>query len=68
VALALSLKGKLTGDLSSIGDLLVTMTYVIVCLSIIAQGLTVGPLVRKLGLGTSTGSEGSEPSVESGAS
>jgi monovalent cation:H+ antiporter, CPA1 family len=51
VALALSLKGKLTGDLSATGDLLVTMTYVIVCLSIIAQGLTVGPLVRRLGLG-----------------
>lgn len=50
VALALSLKSKLTGELSVVGDLLVTMTYVVVCFSIIVQGLTVGPLVRKLGL------------------
>jgi monovalent cation:H+ antiporter, CPA1 family len=55
VALALSLKGKLTGELSQTGDLVVTMTYVVVCLSIIAQGLTVGPLVRKLGFATAAG-------------
>jgi monovalent cation:H+ antiporter, CPA1 family len=31
-------------------DLLVTMTYGVVLLSILAQGLTVGPLLRRLGL------------------
>ncbi len=56
VALALSLKGKLTGEASGIGDLLVTMTYVVVCFSIIGQGLTIAPLLRKLGL-----AEGSAP-------
>jgi monovalent cation:H+ antiporter, CPA1 family len=50
VALALSLKGKLTGDLVQVGDLLVTMTYVVVCFSIVVQGLTVAPLMRRLGL------------------
>ncbi len=54
VALALSLKGKLVGDMSAVGDLLVTMTYVVVCFSIIVQGLTIGPLVRKLGLAGKT--------------
>ncbi|NLE87870.1 MAG: sodium:proton antiporter [Myxococcales bacterium] len=52
VALALSLKGKLPPDLSGVGDLLVTMTYVVVCFSIIVQGLTIGLLVKKLGLAT----------------
>lgn len=56
VALALSLKSKLAGELSAVGDLLVTMTYVIVCFSIIVQGLTVGPLVRRLGLAGSPAS------------
>lgn len=50
VALALSLKSKLSGDLMSVADLIVTMTYVVVCFSIIVQGLTVAPLIRKLGL------------------
>lgn len=50
VALALSLKGKLPVEMSAVGDLLVTMTYVVVCFSIIVQGLTIGPLVKKLGL------------------
>jgi monovalent cation:H+ antiporter, CPA1 family len=50
VALALSLKGKLTGDLVQVGDILVTMTYVVVCFSIVVQGLTVAPLMRRLGL------------------
>lgn len=50
IALALSLKGKLGADLVDVGDLIVTMTYVVVCFSIIGQGLTIGPLVRRLGL------------------
>lgn len=50
VALALSLKSKLAGDLSVVGDALVTMAYVVVCFSIIGQGLTIGPLLRRLGL------------------
>lgn len=54
IALALSLKGKLTDDLVDIGDLIVTMTYVVVCFSIIAQGLTIAPLVKALGLAKST--------------
>ncbi len=58
VALALSLKGKLPLELSGVGDLLVTMTYVVVCFSIIVQGLTIGPLVKKLGLVTSANRPG----------
>ncbi len=50
VALALTLTGKLTGDMAPIGDLIVTMTYVVVCFSIIVQGLTVAPLMRRLGM------------------
>ncbi len=50
VALALSLKAKLTGDLVETGDILVTMAYVVVCFSILVQGLTIAPLLRRLGL------------------
>jgi len=42
VALALSL----TPDLNK--DLFVTITYVVVCFSILVQGLTVGSLAKKL--------------------
>lgn len=54
IALALSLKGKLVDSLADVGDLIVTMTYVVVCFSIIGQGLTIGPLVRYLGLAKPT--------------
>ena len=47
VALALSLPASMPREL------LVGMTYVIVVFSIIGQGLTIGPLVRWLGLGQS---------------
>ncbi len=50
VALALSLKSKLAGNLAPVADTLVTMTYVVVCFSIIGQGLTVAPLMRRLGI------------------
>ena len=54
VALALSLTNMLeqTGDSTAAasGDLILTMTYVVVVFSIVLQGLTVGPLMRKLGL------------------
>jgi len=33
-------------------DLFVGTTYVVVVFSIIVQGLTIGPLVKKLGLST----------------
>ncbi|TYZ06171.1 sodium:proton antiporter [Hymenobacter lutimineralis] len=46
VALALSLPDSMPRDL------LVGITYVVVIFSIIGQGLTIGPLVRKLGLST----------------
>ena len=45
VALALSLPTDLPREL------LVGLTYVVVVFSIVGQGLTVGPLVRRLGLG-----------------
>ena len=46
VALALSLPPTMPRDL------IVGITYVVVVFSIIVQGLTIGPLVRKLGLST----------------
>ncbi|MEM7049345.1 MAG: sodium:proton antiporter [Acidobacteriota bacterium] len=46
VALALSLPA------SPERDVLLTVTYVVVFFSIVVQGLTVGPLVRRLGRGT----------------
>ncbi len=54
VALALGLKSRLGADQAAIGELILTMTYVVVCFSIIVQGLTVGPLLRKLGLAGET--------------
>lgn len=53
VALALSLKQKLTAHGAApagTGDVILVMTYVVVTFSIIAQGLTISPLLRKLGL------------------
>ncbi len=50
VALALSLKGRLGDEHAAAADLIVTMTYVVVAFSILVQGLTVGPLLRRLGL------------------
>ncbi|QDU34162.1 Na(+)/H(+) antiporter NhaP [Poriferisphaera corsica] len=58
VALALSLQNMLKansgafdlrGDAAA-GDLIVTMTYVVVVFSILVQGLTVGGMMRRLGL------------------
>ena len=46
VALALSLPDSMPRDL------IVGVTYVVVIFSIIGQGLTIGPLVKKLGLST----------------
>lgn len=53
VALALSLPESMPRNL------LVGVTYVVVIFSIIVQGLTIGPLVKKLGLST-----GEAPAVE----
>jgi CPA1 family monovalent cation:H+ antiporter len=46
VALALSLPA------SPYRDLLVAMTYTVVVFSVIIQGLTLGPVAEKLGVGT----------------
>ncbi|QQE13841.1 sodium:proton antiporter [Planctomycetota bacterium] len=54
VALALSLQNMLreTGVASdaTAGDVIVTMTYVVVVFSILVQGLTVGRMMKRLGL------------------
>jgi CPA1 family monovalent cation:H+ antiporter len=52
VALALSLPHSMPRDL------IVGITYVVVIFSIIGQGLSIGPLVKRLGLGTGTAAEG----------
>ena len=51
VALALSLPESMPRDL------IVGVTYVVVIFSIIVQGLSIGPLVKKLGLSTGEASD-----------
>lgn len=48
VALALSIPKAIEGEMVASRDLLVAVTYVVVCFSILVQGLTVGPLVWRL--------------------
>ena len=59
VALALSLKEEIHAQQSmydNVGELILTMTYVVVAFSILVGGLTMGPMLRKLGLaGQSSG-------------
>ena len=53
VALALSLKEEIHAQQSqydNVGDLILTMTYVVVAFSILVGGLTMGPMLRKFGL------------------
>ena len=53
VALALAFKQQVDGHGSAaegIGELILTMTYLVVAFSIIVQGLTVAPLLRACGL------------------
>lgn len=53
VALALSLKEEIHAQQSqydNVGELVLTMTYVVVAFSILVGGLTMGPMLRKLGL------------------
>lgn len=50
VALALSLRDLFPEENAQTRDLIIFMTYVVVSFSIIVQGLTVGPLMRRLGL------------------
>ncbi len=53
VALALSLKEEIHTTQSSydnVGELILTMTYAVVAFSILVGGLTMGPMLRKLGL------------------
>jgi CPA1 family monovalent cation:H+ antiporter len=52
VALALSLKGTLGVSAPDSYGRILFMTYVVVAFSIIVQGLTVAPLLRRLGLAT----------------
>jgi CPA1 family monovalent cation:H+ antiporter len=52
VALALSLPDSMPRDL------IVGVTYVVVVFSIIGQGLTIGPLVKRLGLSTGPAADG----------
>ncbi|MEO1174128.1 MAG: sodium:proton antiporter [Myxococcota bacterium] len=48
VALALSIPREVAGVAVPERDLIVAMTYVVVVFSILVQGLTVGPLIRRL--------------------
>ncbi|MBX2851923.1 MAG: sodium:proton antiporter [Phycisphaeraceae bacterium] len=53
VALALSLKEEIHAQQSTydnVGELILTMTYVVVAFSILVGGLTMGPMLRRLGL------------------
>jgi CPA1 family monovalent cation:H+ antiporter len=48
VALALSLPGPGTGVAIPGKEAIITITYVVVVFSILVQGLTIGPLARRL--------------------
>lgn len=53
VALALSLKEEIHAQQSqydNVGELILTMTYVVVAFSILVGGLTMGPMLSRLGL------------------
>ncbi|MEW4563174.1 sodium:proton antiporter [Bremerella sp. JC770] len=53
VALALSLQEEIHAQQSqydNVGELILTMTYVVVAFSILVGGLTMGPMLRQLGL------------------
>jgi len=53
VALALSLQEEIHAQQSqydNVGELVLTMTYVVVAFSILVGGLTMGPMLRRLGL------------------
>jgi len=50
VALALSLGSLLPPEHAALRDVLLVMTYCVVAFSILVQGLTMGPLLRRLGL------------------
>lgn len=47
VALALSVPSKPSGVAVPGRDMIVVITYVVVVFSIVAQGLTIGPLTRR---------------------
>lgn len=48
VALALSLPSQVGGELVPEREVILTITYVVVVFSIIVQGLTLGPMIRRL--------------------
>ena len=53
IALALSLQEEIHAQQSqydNVGELILTMTYVVVAFSILVGGLTMGPMLRQLGL------------------
>lgn len=61
VALALSLKEEIHAQQSqydNVGELILTMTYVVVAFSILVGGLTMGPMLNKLGLAGQSSGEG----------
>ena len=60
VALALSLSGSLGVLDRRVYEGILLMTYVVVCFSSGVQGLTMGPLLRRLGVAGSEGPEGPE--------
>ena len=60
VALALSLKEEIHAQQSqydTVGELILTMTYVVVAFSILVGGLTMGPMLSKLGLAGQSSSD-----------
>jgi len=63
-ALALALARQLGNSHAMIRDTMLVMTYSVVVFSIVAQGLTVSPLMRRWGLtGPASGSsQGAQPS------
>jgi CPA1 family monovalent cation:H+ antiporter len=50
VALALSLRQHLTGELTPVRDLILVMTYIVVVFSIVVQGMTISGQLRRWGL------------------
>jgi CPA1 family monovalent cation:H+ antiporter len=47
VALAPSLRGRTSEDSGAVRELILSITYLIVVFSILVQGVTVGPLMRR---------------------
>jgi len=48
VAMALSLRNILPAEAQTSADLIVVVTYIVVVFSVVVQGLTIGPMLRRL--------------------